>query len=113
MTQNAEPSEAHLVIWSTTWFTWVPPFTVQMELTKLTCTWAVQSFELAICYPSDEKIIKNRMVHANRMHAHTRRARYAVQSGRASVLWLLEQASAGASLLASTRLICLLLHMQG
>ena len=53
------------MIWSTTWFTWVPPFTVQMELTKLTCTWAVQSFELAICYPSDKKNLKSRMVHAN------------------------------------------------
>ena len=28
---------AYLVIWSTTWFTWVPPLTVQMEFTKLTC----------------------------------------------------------------------------
>lgn len=28
---------AYLVIWSTTWFTCVPPLTVQIELTKLTC----------------------------------------------------------------------------
>ena len=36
-----------LVIWSTTWLTCVPPFTVQMELTKLTCSRPGQAPQLA------------------------------------------------------------------